>query len=130
MNSVRALPGPIIWLLAGLVILPGQFVTPAGLGMLGRGMFGLGTAGSGLAGSGAAGLAGYELGVLAAFGLAGVIVMAVARMLALPVGLPGLHDAPPGGRSRPAWRLFIRFRDPDTAGRPRPRAPSESHALV
>ncbi|WP_433499013.1 DUF6412 domain-containing protein [Sphaerimonospora sp. CA-214678] len=116
MIPARALPGPFVWLLAGLVVLPGRFDVSAGLGL------GLGF---GPAGSGA-----HELGVLAAFGLAGVIVMAVARMLALPVGLPGLHDAPSGGRSRPAWRPFVRFRDPDTPGRPRPRAPSESLALV
>jgi Family of unknown function (DUF6412) len=69
------------------------------------------------------------LGVLAACGVAGVAVLVFTWMLGRLVGAASIE--PPSGRRRqPSAPAFVRLRDPGTAGRPRPRAPSESPALA
>ncbi|WP_169949232.1 DUF6412 domain-containing protein [Microbispora sp. H11081] len=68
-------------------------------------------------------------GVLTAAGLAGVAVLVFAWMLCRLAGLPVLRQGP----GRPSYNgetAMVRLRDPGAPGRPRPRAPSGSPALV
>jgi len=69
----------------------------------------------------------YGLAALAAFGLVGVTLLILAwaagRLAAMPRA-----DAAAGPVVPAARPLVVRLRDPGTAGRPRPRAPAQSHA--
>jgi len=60
----------------------------------------------------------------AALAVAGLVILATCR----PAPRPVLPDAPRRRsvalRERAVHAAFIRLRDPDAAGRPRPRAPS------
>jgi hypothetical protein len=69
------------------------------------------------------------LGVLTAFGLVGIAVLVSMWILGRLAGRPRAHGSTVlrGGSDQV---VFVRLRDPDTAGRPRPRAPSGSPALV
>jgi hypothetical protein len=76
------------------------------------------------------------LSVLAAAVLAGAMLAAVLALLTSVAGASGLAAALPLiGRSaalrEKSWRAaFLRQRDPDAAGRPRPRAPSAAPAAA
>ncbi len=69
------------------------------------------------------------LGVLTAVGLAGIVILVSMWILGRLAGRPRPH-ASAVLRGGPDQIVFVRLRDPDTAGRPRPRAPSGSPALV
>ncbi|WP_432868457.1 DUF6412 domain-containing protein [Microbispora rosea] len=68
-------------------------------------------------------------GVLTAAGLAGVAVLVFAWMLCRLTGVPVLRQGP-GRPSYTGETAMVRLRDPGAPGRPRPRAPSGSPALV
>ncbi|MEV7801826.1 DUF6412 domain-containing protein [Microbispora sp. NPDC088329] len=68
-------------------------------------------------------------GMLTAVGLAGVAVLVFAWMLCRLTGVPVLRRGP-GRSSYNGETAMVRLRDPGTPGRPRPRAPSGSHALA
>ncbi|MEZ0073715.1 DUF6412 domain-containing protein [Planotetraspora sp. GP83] len=98
-------------------------------------------AGSGM-GSGVGSLAGFlaglfagvlagspGLGLVTALGLAGVTVLVFAWIVGRLAGVTAPEPSP-GWRFQHGRMLFVRFRDPGTAGRPRPRAPSASPALA
>ncbi|MEV6979985.1 DUF6412 domain-containing protein [Sphaerisporangium sp. NPDC051017] len=66
---------------------------------------------------------------LTAVGLVGVTLLVLAWALGRPAFVPAVaHTA--AGRSRAARPVFVRLCHPDTAGRPRPRAPSAGPAPV
>lgn len=69
------------------------------------------------------------LGALTAFGLVGITILVSAWILGRLAGRPRVH-ASPVLRGGTQGAVFVRLCDPDTAGRPRPRAPSWSPALV
>ncbi|MEW9530856.1 DUF6412 domain-containing protein [Microbispora sp. NPDC049125] len=68
-------------------------------------------------------------GLLAMLGMAGVAVLLFAWMLGRLAGTLATEPAP-AGRTYRDHVVFVRSRDPGTAGRPRPRAPSGSPALA
>ncbi|MEU6424336.1 DUF6412 domain-containing protein [Microbispora sp. NPDC046973] len=68
-------------------------------------------------------------GALTAAGLAGAAVLVFAWMLCRLTGVPVLRQGP-GRPSYTGETAMVRLRDPGTPGRPRPRAPSGSPALV
>ncbi|MBE3008292.1 hypothetical protein IL992_03700 [Microbispora sp. NEAU-D428] len=68
-------------------------------------------------------------GALTAAGLAGVAVLVFAWMLCRLTGVPVLRQGP-GRLSYNGETAMVRLRDPGMPGRPRPRAPSGSPALV
>ncbi|RCG29038.1 hypothetical protein DQ384_22090 [Sphaerisporangium album] len=66
---------------------------------------------------------------LTAVGLVGVTLLVLAWALGRLASIPAV--APTGaGRPRAARPVFVRLCHPDTAGRPRPRAPSAGPAPV
>ncbi len=72
--------------------------------------------------SGSSGLA-----TVTAFGLVGVTLLMLAWAIGLVAWMPRAGAAT--GPAMPAARpMVVRLRDPDTAGRPRPRAPTRSPA--
>ncbi|MFI7629382.1 DUF6412 domain-containing protein [Microbispora rosea] len=62
-------------------------------------------------------------------GVAGVAVLVFAWMLCRLTGVPVLRQGP-GRPSYTGETAMVRLRDPGAPGRPRPRAPSGSPALV
>ncbi|MEU7885523.1 DUF6412 domain-containing protein [Microbispora bryophytorum] len=68
-------------------------------------------------------------GALTAVGLAGVTVLVFAWMLCRLTGVAVLRRGP-GSPSYNGETAMVRLRDPGAPGRPRPRAPSGSPALV
>ncbi|MEV5413562.1 DUF6412 domain-containing protein [Thermopolyspora sp. NPDC052614] len=72
--------------------------------------------------SGSSGLA-----TVTAFGLVGVTLLMLAWAVGLVAGMPRA-DAVAGQAVPVARPVVVRLRDPDTAGRPRPRAPTRSPA--
>jgi hypothetical protein len=69
------------------------------------------------------------LGLLTALGLAGLAILVFTWLLTRLSATPDPKPSP-GVSARRARAVFVRFRDPDTPGRPRPRAPSGSPALA
>ncbi|WP_327048890.1 DUF6412 domain-containing protein [Microbispora sp. NBC_01189] len=67
--------------------------------------------------------------VTAFAGVAGVAVLVFAWMLSRLTGAPAVVRGP-GRRSYDGETAMVRLRDPGAPGRPRPRAPSGSPALV
>ncbi|GAA1964088.1 DUF6412 domain-containing protein [Amycolatopsis minnesotensis] len=72
---------------------------------------------------------------LAVAGVALLAAFTVTVAVAVLEGRLDPPDAPPRVRAmalrqRAARSRFLRLRDPDAAGRPRPRAPSAGHAAV
>ncbi|MBB4968041.1 DUF6412 domain-containing protein [Saccharothrix violaceirubra] len=66
---------------------------------------------------------------------AGLIVAATAVLLLLVVAAPVVRSAPAWVRSlslrgKSLRTAFLRLRDPDAAGRPRPRAPGQRFATA
>lgn len=81
--------------------------------------------------SGSAGLTALAATVLAGAVLAGVLVLiaSVASLSALAAAIPLTGRA--SALREKAWRAaFLRQRDPDAAGRARPRAPSAAQAAA
>lgn len=68
-------------------------------------------------------------GTLTAVGLTGVAVLVFAWMLYRLTGVPVFRQGP-DRPSHTGETAMVRLRDPGTPGRPRPRAPSGSPALV
>jgi hypothetical protein len=70
------------------------------------------------------------LGLATAFtaGLTALVVAAVL-LVRMPAITP-VHVGAIGLRERARLATFLRLRDPDAAGRPRPRAPSAAHAAA
>ncbi|WP_214415620.1 DUF6412 domain-containing protein [Sphaerisporangium fuscum] len=66
-------------------------------------------------------------GMLTAVGFVGVTLLLFAWALGRLAAVPAVA-ARPGLRSRAAHSVFVRQRHPDSAGRPRPRAPSAGPA--
>ena len=78
----------------------------------------------------------WSLTALAAAVLAGAVLAAVLALLASVARLSRTAAAIPmirraAGMREKSWRTaFLRQRDPDAAGRPRPRAPSAAQAAA
>jgi hypothetical protein len=78
----------------------------------------------------------WGLTALAAAVLAGAVLAAVLALLASVASLSRTAAAIPmvrraAGMREKSWRTaFLRQRDPDAAGRPRPRAPSAAQAAA
>ncbi|MBB2908788.1 hypothetical protein FHS43_000034 [Streptosporangium becharense] len=58
----------------------------------------------------------------------GVLLLAWAALRRMPVASEAERRVPPSRRERAGRGLFVRQRDPDAAGRSRPRAPSAGPA--
>ncbi|GIH43535.1 hypothetical protein Mco01_65350 [Microbispora corallina] len=68
------------------------------------------------------------LGVATALGLTGVAVLVLAWMMLAGPARTSAVEPPSARRTGRGAPVFVRLCDPDTAGRPRPRAPSGSPA--
>jgi hypothetical protein len=82
-----------------------------------------------LAPSGQAGLAVTALAIAALAGVLAVCVASAARLGRLAASVPLISRS--AALREKSWRAaFLRQRDPDAAGRPRPRAPSAALAAA